>query len=96
MLNPFRKLFEKKHEELPREARARQMLAEAKLSQSFVPLTSTVNRQEAVKEVGAVTGTYEMLTTAMTDAVNEKRKAKEAAQRVSDSIGTSGQRPTKK
>jgi hypothetical protein len=91
----LRFMFRKKDVDPTPPARMEQMLASAKSKAIFVPLSPEGSRYEAVKEENSVTGVYEVVRTAMKEAVGEKRKAKEAAQRISASIGTAGQEKPK-
>jgi hypothetical protein len=91
----LRFLFRKKEtEELP-PPQMEKMLGSAKANAIYVPLSPEENRYAQVKEEHSVTSTYEVVKSAMQDAVSEKRKAKEAAQRVSAAVGTAGQEKPK-
>ena len=91
----LRFLFRKKEtEELP-PPQMEKMLGSAKANAIYVPLSPEESRYESVKEENSVTGIYETVKSAMQDAVSEKRKAKEAAQRVSAAVGTAGQEKPK-
>jgi hypothetical protein len=95
-MNDFlRFLFRKKEKDPKPSTRAGKMLDDAKANATFVPLVPEVNRYESVKEENSVTGIYAQVKTAMEGAVQDKRKAKEAAQRVSAAIGTAGQEKPK-
>ena len=86
-------LFRRKVSEPEPPPRAEKMLQEAKENLVFVPMSPTENRYTEVKEETSVTGIYETVKVAMKDAIGEKKKATEAAKRVSSSIGTAGDKP---
>lgn len=86
----FKFLFRKKLDEPVPTARAEQMLNAAKEKLVFAPMSPTENRYTEVKEETSVTGIYETVKVAMKDAIGEKKKATDAAKRVSSSVGTAG------
>jgi hypothetical protein len=95
MMKFFEFLFRKKEKYAGPPQRMEKMLEDAKANAVYVPLSPEESRYESVKEENSVTSTYAVVTKAMIGAVNEKRKAKEAAQRVSAAVGTAGQEKPK-
>ncbi len=91
-MNIFKRLFSRRAvgpsnaEEAASFSRARRMLEMAKESTEEHPL-SKENATQVVKEESSVTGVYQVVASAIEDAMGEKRKAREAAQRVSSAIG---------
>ena len=91
----LRRLFGRKNDEPGQDvsdassrkiASRRQMLTAARDASIFTPMPAVPPAEPPM----SATGIYETVNEAMKSALDEKRKAKEAAQRVSDAVGTTG------